>query len=449
MVKRGNDNQLTKDDYESEVSSRAGRGDGPAMTQGYERAPASVVSQRRRIVTAKRPKADDPSTASSAADAEAAAPNPFAKINLAQPTTMSFDFTKTQTPAAAPESFSFGGSSTTTTATSGRPPAPPGWNTKFQNHARALEDCLVEECVAIDPKTTLMLDKVDQYLDFVNVVEDEYWLRMPRQPTDFWKPGKWRSDNDTNTNNNEDDDDYAKANAKANSDQAPPTPSEDSKPAASSFLSFTSAAAPTPTLGSSFGSNSWAAPTTTAAAASSTTFSFLAAPKTDGTAVVTSFAPVAPAVKDTTAAADAVPEGNENLDLQHNNDLLPSLQQGDADMDWNDLAVLEGTVHVYVGAANKAKGPLKIQQHVKTLKKRIIMRDPNVGRVLVNMQLPDSMSFMNQSTKKYAAGIESANCMGILTPDDQDQQPQLIRLRRPMQKPSMEESFIQAGVKKV
>jgi NUP50 (Nucleoporin 50 kDa) len=439
MVKRGSDNQLTKDDYESETP-RNSRG----PTQGFERATAGSLSQRR-IVSARRPKkpaVEEPASsgfnpfANVSFAAAPAASNAFANVSFAstaQPNS-------TASSNAAPAAFSFGsGTSTTpattftpatggfsyaaTASTAGATPAPPSFGSsapatggfsfgqgaspappssgdskllvkRAQNQAFKYEDSLFEECRVYEPKKNVMLGKIEHYLDLVSALEDEYWKRMPKES----------------------------AGAAASSTPfVSAAPSEDSKPATNPFAS-----APASGL---FGSSTSSA----AAVQTNSTFSFSAsAPPAFGAPVPAAF-----------AAADTAQE-------EENEDATPSLALGNADADWNDLQVVEGTVHVSVGNSNKAKGPLKLQQNKITKAKRFIMRDPSVGKVLVNMTLPDFMSFQTQAHKKYSAGIEIVVCKGILNPGEGP--PDLIRFRRPMQKPpipSLEQLFTEAGVEKM
>ena len=117
--KRGNETaQMSKEEYEAHEARRTSDGDG-VVTQGFTRASAEVL-QQRRVVRARRPLAR-PSTTTAVQDETCnGTSNPFAKLGSTTTTTL------------RPPTFQFGTSTTTTTSSTPTDPPRPSFASLIQ-----------------------------------------------------------------------------------------------------------------------------------------------------------------------------------------------------------------------------------------------------------------------------------------------------------------------------
>ena len=130
----------------------------------------------------------------------------------------------------------------------------------------------------------------------------------------------------------------------------------------------------------------------------------------------------------------------ETPPANNNNDPSSSVQEGDADKDWDTLEVLMNT-HFYSFSddgrrTTKVCGgqKLKIQQHKESNSRRMIMRNDASGKVMLNLAVGRGMpvaALPNQKSKKHIDGIEQVSFYGML---DEQKGGQRLLVRRVIDK---------------
>eukprot|EP00797_Seminavis_robusta_P005218 Sro1341_g264450.1 n/a (270) ;mRNA; r:5947-6756 len=267
-----------------------------------------------------------------------------------------------------------------------------------------------------------MLPIVDHVLDALYVVEDQYWKHCKKE---------------------EDDKSPATASKDAIKSTAGATPapfgfgaksssSSPSTTAASPAPNLFGNPAPAPSAPKGFGFGSTNVPNTGMTPGSS--FSFAGG---------TAFGGGTPAPAPSSGANEA---GDAPADE------IIKAASGDADKDYKLLETIP-MLHVTTKGKDgkfekKFSGELKIQEHKENQKRRMIMRDQAVGKVMLNLALPEWMAFQSTPFKKMPSTLTQAAIFpGQITVE---QEAGLIRLvrRGPQTLKSLEDVFTGLGVAK-